>query len=184
MINRNEALVLIKKYINNRELIRISFSVEEILKDIAKRSNKDKELWAMTGLLHNIDYEYTSYEPEKRGYVSSQLLNGLLPDEALNAIKANNYMYTGHTPATALDKALIASAAVSEFIISVVSSTDSKKLNEINFDVVQLKYNDNSFIDMKIKNKINICVDFGIDIKSFLNLSINSLKRISNNLLL
>jgi predicted hydrolase (HD superfamily) len=182
MINRNEALVLLNKYLKNRDLIRYSLAVEAILKDTANKLHKDEELWSVSGLLHNLDYEYTFHEPEKRGSISSQILDGLLPKDGINAILANNYMHTGYTPTTSLDKAIISASAISDFIFSVVEVTPNKKLFEVDLKLLNSKFNDPHFFNKNVKKKINLCVDFGIDLKSFFIISINSLKKISESL--
>jgi len=182
MIDRNEALILLNKYLKKRDLIRYSLAVEAILKDTANKLHKDEELWSVTGLLHNLDYEYTFNEPEKRGSISSQLLEGLIPKDGLNAILANNYMHTGYTPTTSLDKAIIAASAISDFVFSVVEETPTKKLFEVDLKLLNTKFNDPYFSDRNVKNKINLCVDFGIDLKSFFVISINSLKKISDSI--
>ena len=97
---------------------------------------------------------------------------------------ANNDMHTGYTPTTSFDKALIATSAVSDFIFSVVATTPSKKLFEVDLNMVKCKFNNASFANKNIKNKIKLCIDFGIDLKSFLTLSLNTLKKISDDLLL
>jgi predicted hydrolase (HD superfamily) len=182
MINRNEALVLLQKYLKKKDLMRYSFAVEAILSESAKRLRKDEELWSVTGLLHNLDYEYTSHELEKRGNISAQLLDGILPKDGINAIMANNYKHTGYTPTTSLDKAVIAAGAISDFIFSVIKLTPTNKLFEVDLKLLNEKFNDPQFSDKNIKNKINLCVDFGIDLKSFFIISINSLKQISDSL--
>lgn len=184
MINRDEAFVLIKKYLKDKNSIRSSLAVEAILKELAKRLYKDEEVWGLTGLLHNIDYEYTLNEPERRGSVSAQLLEGLLPQKGVDAVMANNYKYTGHTPTTSLDKAVISVAAVSDFIFSVVKETPSKKLFEVDLNLVRNKLNDSSFTDKNIKNKIKLCLDYGIDLRSFVTISLSTLKKIADDLLL
>ena len=135
MINREEALVIVKKYLHDKDSIRQSLAVEAILREMAKRLGRDEELWGLAGLLHNIDYEFTTREPEKRGNLSGQLLEGLLPERAVNAIKSNNYIYTEQIPITSLDKALIATEALVGLIFVTVSLTSNKKLNEINTDL-------------------------------------------------
>ena len=182
MINRNEALVLLNKYIKKKDFIRHSLAVEAILRDIANKLHKDEELWSVTGLLHNLDYEYTLHEPEKRGSISSQLLQGLIPKDGLNAILANNYVHTGYTPTTSLDKAIIAASAFSDFIFSVVKDTQTKRIFEVDLKLLDTKFNDSHFSDKNIKKKINLCVDFGIDLKSFFLISLNSLKKTSDSL--
>ena len=110
MITRDEAFVLIKKYLRHEDNIRKSLAVEAILREIAKKLERNADLWGLTGLLHNIDYEYTSTEPESRGVLSAQLLEDLLPEKAVNAIKANNYTHTDYIPTTSLDKSLMAAS--------------------------------------------------------------------------
>jgi predicted hydrolase (HD superfamily) len=176
MIDRKQALVLINKYLKNEKIIKQSFIVEAILKKIAKILGKDEELWGLTGLLHNLDYEYTSEELEKRCSLSAQILEGLLPENCVNAIKANNYMYSDYVPSTSLDKSLIATTAVTTFIINVNNSLVSKKIHEIDVNTLVNKLNDTNFTDGLIRNRILLCADVGIDLRDFLQISLNIFK--------
>ena len=128
MISREEAFLLLKKYLRDEDNIRYSLAVEAVLREIANRLDRDEELWGLTGLLHNLDYEYTITEPEKRGSLSAQLLEDLIPEPGVNAIKANNYMHTDYIPITSLDKSLIAVDAAIGLIVATVHSIPSKKL--------------------------------------------------------
>ena len=123
MICREEALVLLRKYIKDQDLINKSFAVEALLRELSKKLQKDEELWGLVGLLYNLDYQYTSLDPGKRGSLSAEILEGLIPENAVNAIKANNYMYTSYIPTTTLDKSLI----------SVVASAEIRDLSRVIF---------------------------------------------------
>ena len=125
MITRDEAINLIKKYLKQEENIKHSLCLEIILREMAKRLNRDVNQWGLTGLLHNIDYEYTLGDPGKIGKLSSQILEGLLPDKSVNAIKANNYMHTDYIPTTTLDKSLIAADAMIKLIKKTSEEGDS-----------------------------------------------------------
>ena len=74
MLSRNEGLTLLKKYLRNENLRKHSFAVEAILREIACRLQKDEELWALTGLLHDLDYEYTKENPEKHATTTAEFL--------------------------------------------------------------------------------------------------------------
>ena len=178
MIDRKQAIVLIKKYLKNEKTIKQSFLTEAILKKIARILGKDEELWGLTGLLHNIDYEYTNEELEKRGSLSAQLLEGLLPENSVNAIRANNYIYSDYVPSTALDKSLIATTSVITFIINVNNSLLSKKINEFDVNTLMDKLNDFSFTNGIIRNRILLCADVGIDLRDFLKFSLNIFKEL------
>lgn len=178
MINREEAFVLIRRYIKDPELLRNSISVETLLRELAKKLQKDEELWGLVGLLHNLDYQYTIREPEKRGSLSAQILEGLLPENGVNAIKANNYTYTGYIPTTSLDKSLIAADAATGLIFAIARTTPSKKLTEIEISDLISKFNDSNFATGYNRSKIKLCVDIGIDVEVFLALCLNALKNL------
>ncbi|MGF3554192.1 MAG: hypothetical protein ACQXXF_02805 [Thermoplasmatota archaeon] len=178
MIDRKQAFVLIKRYIKNKNLIQHSLLAELILRNIAKKLGKNEELWGLTGLLYNIDYEYTIDEPEKRGLFAAQILEGLLPESCLNAIKSINYQYLDYVPTTSLDKSLVATAAITNFIITVLRSKSIKNISDINVDM--LKNELDEFNSSNIKNRILFCNDIGIDLKDFLQIGINAVKELTN----
>lgn len=182
MINREEAIKLLKKYLKEEENISYSFAVEAIMKEMAKRLDRDEELWGLTGLLHNLDYEYTLSEPEKRGSLSAQLLEDLLPERCVNAIKANNYMHTDYIPTTSLDKSLIAVDTATGLVIYTVRSMPSKKLAEIDLETLMNKFYDSSFAAKYNRNKIQLCADIGIELGAFLELMLDALKPLSDKL--
>jgi len=178
MINREEAFVLIRRYIKDPELLRNSLSVETLLRELAKKLQKDEELWGLVGLLHNLDYQYTSQEPAKRGSLSAQILEGLLPENGINAIKANNYMYTGRIPTTSLDKSLIAADAAAGLIFATARTMPSRKITEVDIKNLISKFNDSNFATGFNRSKIKLCIDIGIDIEVFLALCLDALKNL------
>lgn len=182
MINRDEAFILLKKYLRDEDNIRHSLAVEAILRSLAKVLNRNEELWGLTGLLHNLDYEYTGTEPEKRGSLSAQLLDDLLPERAVNAIRANNYRYTEYIPTTSLDKSLIAADAVTGFIITTVKSMTSKKIAEVDLDILFDRFKDETFASRYNRNKIQLCEDIGLNLKHFLELCLDTLNKISDEI--
>ena len=182
MINREEAFVLLKKYLRNEKLIKHSLAVEAIMREMARKLGKDEELWGLTGLLHDLDYEYTEKEPEKHANVSAQILEGLLPEMGVDAIKSHNYRHTDHIPTTSIDKALIAADAVSGLVIAAALVMPSKKLSEVRVETLLNKHKDNSFAKGCNRSRIELCIDTGIDLQSFLALSLNALKGIADKL--
>ena len=176
MIKREEALIIINKYLRNQDNIKYALAVEAVLKTIARKLERNEELWSLTGLLHNLDYEYTTGNPEDRGNLSAQILNGLLPESGVNALKANNYMHTDNIPTTSLDKALIAADALTGFIFYIARSTSLKKPSEVDMKILLAKFNDSSFGTRYNRNRILLCQDLGMDVQEFLALCLEALK--------
>ncbi len=182
MINRREAFTLLKKYIKNDKLIKHSLAVEAIMGEIATSLDKDEELWRLVGLLHDLDYEYTETTPEKHANVSAQILAGLIPEKGINAIKAHNYIHTDYIPTTSIDKSLLAADAVSGLVIAAALVMSSKRIHNVRLETLLNKFNDKSFAKGCDRNRINLCLDVGIDLDAFLMLSLNALKEISDEL--
>ncbi|MEF8879078.1 MAG: hypothetical protein V5A64_01645 [Candidatus Thermoplasmatota archaeon] len=177
LVDREEAFKLLKRYLKDESNIRFSFAVEAVMRTIAKRLNQNQDLWGITGLLHNIDYEYTSGEPEKKGILSAQIVEGLLPEKGVNAIQANNYIYTDQIPTTSLDKGLIAVSTAVGFIREIVRNTSSKDLKQVDLDLVLNKFNDASFAPKFKRSRMELCEDFDMDLNTFLSLTLKRLKK-------
>lgn len=182
MIARNEVLSLIKNYLRNEDRIKASMVVEAILRRLAKRFEEDEELWGITGLLHNLDYEYTEDDQHNRGVISAQVLDGLIPEEALNAIKANNYINTDHLPETPLDKALISAEAVTCLILSTLKVSHTQNIEDIDVKLLFEKFEDSSFAPSCNRNRMKLCNDLGLDVKEFLSLSLDAFLGIKEKL--
>ena len=182
MIDRTEALIILKKYRLDDTIIKHSIAVEAIMENLAKHLSKNEEIWKTVGLLHDLDYEYTKNKPEEHGERTAEILENMLPEEGINAIKAHNYIYTKYLPSSSLDKSLIASDSVTDLIIKSVQDTSSKKISDLKIETLIEKLNNNSFIKENNRKKIYLCIDIGIDIKKFLEISLNSLKKISDKL--
>ncbi len=182
MMDRDEGIKLLKQYLGNENLIKHSLAVEAILQEMARSLDKDKELWALTGLLHDLDYEYTKENPEKHATVTAEILKELLPDEVIHAIKAHNYKHTMQIPETYLDKALIAADAVSGLIIAAALVMPSKKLADVKPTTLHNKYKDKSFAAGCNRKRIYLCTDIGLERDKFLELSLTALKNIADQL--
>ncbi len=182
MISREEAFALLKKYVREDKLLKHSVAVETILRTVARKLGKDEELWGLTGLLHDLDYEYTQKEPEKHANISAQILEDLLPEEAINAIRGHNYKHTDYLPIASLDKSLIAADAASGLILATALVMPSKTLAEVKIETLMNKFNDTSFARGCSRAKIELCIDVGLDVEAFLKLGLNALKEISGQL--
>jgi putative nucleotidyltransferase with HDIG domain len=117
--SRDEAWELFCEWTGSESLRRHVLGVEAAMRAYAGRFGEDPELWAATGILHDLDYEkYPDLETghprvaielfEERGY----------PQQLIDAV-AGHAPYLGVPRETAMAKALFAVDELSGFIAAV-----------------------------------------------------------------
>jgi putative nucleotidyltransferase with HDIG domain len=56
-------------------------SVEGVMRALARRLNQDEELWALTGLFHDLDQDQTGEDPERHAHLAAEWLREAGVDE-------------------------------------------------------------------------------------------------------
>jgi len=113
-MKRQEALDLLHSMTSDASLLRHARSVELVMEGYAKRLNQDTDVWAITGLLHDADYE--AY-PEEHPNKIVAILNDKGEKEIAHAISAH-YTKWNVPYNSLLDKALLACDELTGFIIA------------------------------------------------------------------
>ena len=182
MISRDEAVELLKKHITTPNLLKHVYAVEAIMRGLAKHLSENEELWGLVGLLHDLDYEKTKDTPEQHAKITVELLKDTLPPEALHAIQAHNFEYTGMMPETKLDNALIAADALSGFIIAAALVMPNKKLAEVRIKTLKKKFRDKTFARGTGRDRIRRCELIGLDLPTFFEIGLIALQGIADTL--
>jgi len=183
VLTREEALNLVKKNVTKRNFVYHMLAVEAIMKSVARHFGEDEYLWGLTGLLHDIDYGKTEGTPEKHALLAEEILKEyVLPDELVRAIKAHNYQYTGIKPETRMEKALIASDAVSGLLVACALVMPSKKLEDVNVETVIKKFKAKDFARGVDRERILVCEQIGVPKEKFFEITLNGLKTVSSEI--
>src|SRR4051812_33435678 len=103
-MQRQEALDLLHSLTKSESLLRHMRTVELVMEAYAIKLGEDPTKWAITGLLHDADYEAF---PDKHPNVIVEKLNSLGETEITHAISAH-YTQWNVPYDTPLDKALLA----------------------------------------------------------------------------
>ncbi|MGD8563271.1 MAG: HDIG domain-containing protein, partial [Desulfarculaceae bacterium] len=92
----DQARALMESQISEETLRKHCLASAAVCRALARRLEEDEELWAVTGLLHDLDFEQTKDNPSQHGVVAAEILEKEgLPAEAITAIKAHNAELTG-----------------------------------------------------------------------------------------
>jgi len=180
-MRRDELLKILKEHVHNDKLIKHMIAVEAIMRALAEKLGEDIDLWGAVGLLHDIDYEYTKDDFTKHGIKSAEFLKELLPEEALDAIKAHNEL-TGYICDSKLSKALKAADQISGLIVATALVMPNKTIDEVKVKSIKKKFKQKDFARGVKREKIKLIEDLGFTLDEFFELSLNAIKKVKNEL--
>jgi putative nucleotidyltransferase with HDIG domain len=175
-LTRDEAFDLVRKNVSRKNVIYHMLAVEAIMRGLAGHFGENEGEWGLTGLLHDIDYEKTEADPEKHGLLAEETLKELVPDALIRAIKTHNSKYTGIMPEHRMEKALIASDAMSGLLVACALVLPSKKLADVRVETVARKFKDKDFARGAERERIMLCEQIGIPRDKFFEIALNGLK--------
>ena len=105
MLTLARAHALLDGHLANSSKAAHSRVVAHLMRRIAEVLQEDAQLWGIVGLCHDLDDLETKGQRSLHGIVTAQWLEGGLPPEALEAIRAHDHR-TGGLAATEIANAL------------------------------------------------------------------------------
>lgn len=182
-INRNEALKLLRNYVKNEKMIMHCLASEAVMTDLAEKLGQDKEKWGLAGLLHDLDVEITNADPKVHGLKTAELLRDYHVDrEIIDAIELHNEDAT-HIPRTKmLHHALAAGETITGLIFATTYVYPSKKITDLKPKSVVKRMKEKHFAASVKRDNILECEKIGLTIDQFAEISINAMKRISDEI--
>jgi len=183
MINREQALTLLKKHIQAENLIKHCLATEAIMRAVARRLAKDEELWGLTGLLHDIDLEITRDDQSKHALVGADMLaREGFPPEALQTIRAHNGERLGIQRQTEFEHALAASETITGLIVATALVQPEKKIANVKVKSVAKRMKEKRFAENVNREIILECEPIGIPLDDFVALSIEAMQGVADDL--
>jgi putative nucleotidyltransferase with HDIG domain len=113
---RDEAWELVCEWIDSDSLRKHVLGVEACMRAYAERDGEDAELWGVTGLVHDLDYErYPDPDTGHPRMALDELRERDYPEEVIDAV-AGHADYLDHPRTTPLAKTLYAVDELSGFV--------------------------------------------------------------------
>ncbi|HEY2769258.1 MAG TPA: HD domain-containing protein [Solirubrobacteraceae bacterium] len=117
--SRDEAWTLLTEWTQSASLRRHMLAVEAAMRAYAPRFDGDVDLWGLTGLLHDLDYErYPNLEDGHPRYAIRELEARGYPPELVRAV-ASHADFLEVSRDTPMEKALYAVDELSGFVLAV-----------------------------------------------------------------
>jgi putative nucleotidyltransferase with HDIG domain len=149
MPDRNDAWRLLCEYTASDSLRKHALAVEACVRAYAKKLGGDEELWALTGLLHDFDYEKwpndAHHPTQEHPYAGTLILKERgYPEEMIHAI-LGHANYSGVERVSPLDHVLFACDELSGFLTACALVKPSKSIHEVEAPSVKKKLKDKAF---------------------------------------
>jgi putative nucleotidyltransferase with HDIG domain len=149
MPNRDESWGLLCEYTQSESLRKHALAVEACVRAYARKFGADEELWGITALLHDFDYERwpnaALHPTEEHPYEGSKILHDRgYPEEMIHAILGHaDYCNVART--APLDKTLFACDELAGFLTACALIKPSKSIHEVEAASVKKKLKDKAF---------------------------------------
>lgn len=120
-ISREEAVALLEEWVESESLRRHCHAVEAAMRAYAAKFGADEELWGVTGLLHDADYErFPDMDDTERGHprtIMAHLESLDAPPEMVRAI-ASHADFLGVSRDSPMERALFAVDELCGFLVA------------------------------------------------------------------
>lgn len=143
-MNRSQALDIVREYVKNENLVRHMLAVEAAMRLYAEKLGQDQEIWGMTGLLHDFDWEIHP-TLEQHPHLGAPILQERgVPQVIVQAI-LSHADHTGVPRQTPMEKGLYACDEITGLITAVALVRPSRSLDDLEVSSVKKKWKDKAF---------------------------------------
>jgi putative nucleotidyltransferase with HDIG domain len=181
-MTRDEALALVHDYVKNDNLVKHMLAVEAAMRFYARKFGEDVEKWAVTGLLHDFDWEI---HPSLEGHPLAGepiLRQRGVPEEIIHAVMSHAD-HTGVPRQTRMEKALYACDEVTGLITAVALVRPSRSLLDLEPSSVKKKWKDKAFAAGANREEIQkAAAEFGIELWEHVGNVITAMRQIAPEL--
>ncbi|HAJ37072.1 MAG TPA: HAD family hydrolase [Chloroflexi bacterium] len=145
---RDEAYALLCEWVQSESLRRHMLAVEAALRAYARHFGEDEELWGITGLLHDLDYErFPNMDDLVNGHPRTELRlfrERGYPPELIHAVEAHA-TFLGVPRESLLDKALLACDELTGLIQAAAYVRPDRDLRNVELKSIKKKWKDKAF---------------------------------------
>lgn len=181
-MKRDEALAFVHEYVKNDHLVNHMLSVEAAMRYYAEKLGEDVELWGVTGLLHDFDWEIHP-TAEQHPQDGAPLLRQRGVDEVIVRAILSHGDHTGVPRETSMEKALFACDEVTGLVTAVALVRPSRSLLDLEPASVKKKWKDKAFAAGANREEIERSArEFGVDLWEHVGNVIQAMRKIAPEL--
>jgi len=178
-MDRTQALAIVREYVKNENLVRHMMAVEATMRFYAEKYGEQVEVWGLTGLLHDFDWEI---HPTLEGHPQdgAPILRARGVDEVIVRAILSHADHTGVPRLSRMEKALLACDEITGLITAVALVRPSRSLLDLEAQSVKKKWKDRAFAAGANREDIaRATEDFGVDLWEHVGNVILAMRRIA-----
>ena len=185
-MNREKALEIMNKHIKSEHILKHSYAVEAVMRALARKLEPEsEELWAMTGLLHDLDVDIPECRenPKVHGRKTVEFLKaeGYGNEEMYQSICAHNEE-TGVAIDTKMDRAIYAADPITGFITAITLVYPDKRISSVKVKSITKRMDEVRFAAGANREAMRSVEALGISFPEFAELSLKAMNDISDQL--
>jgi len=140
----DEALSILKEFNQSDSLLKHAYSVEGVMRYIARKLGEDEEKWGIVGLMHDVDYERF---PDQHCKKAREILEERgWPEEYIRAIVSHCWgICSDVEPKSSMEKTLYAVDELTGLITAAALVRPSRSVADMEAKSVMKKWKDKSF---------------------------------------
>lgn len=164
-----------EKPITERHLI----SVEGVMRRLARHFGENEDLWALTGLFHDLDQDQTGDDMERHARLAAEWIREAgAPEPVVNGVLAHAHP---EYRTDLMSRAIVAADALAGLLVAAALPRPEKAAG-MKVSSVKKKLKEKSFAPGVNREEIHACEEIGLDLDIFIGLGIEGLQIVASDI--
>jgi putative nucleotidyltransferase with HDIG domain len=161
------------EWVESESLRRHMLAVEAALRAYARHYGEDEDLWGITGLLHDLDYErFPDMDDQVNGHPRTELRlfrERNYPDALIHAVEAHA-TFLGVPRESLLDKALLAVDELTGLVLASTYVRPDRDIRQLEVNSVKKKWKNRKFTEAIDRDEnMRFIEELGVDFDEHLS---------------
>jgi len=175
-MDRSSTLALLYEYTKSESLRKHALAVETAMRAYAKKFSADEEQWAITGLIHDFDYEMYPQAPD-HPLKGSEILKAQGYSDDIRTAILGHASYSGVKRESLMAKCLFACDELCGFIVACSLVRPNKQIAGLEVSSVKKKLKDKAFARNVNRDDITQgAIELGVPLEEHIQFVIDALK--------
>jgi putative nucleotidyltransferase with HDIG domain len=181
-MTRDEAWNIVCEFVQSDSLRRHMLAVEACMVAYAEKFGEDAELWAVTALLHDFDWEIHPAAPD-HPMKGEAILAGRGVDETIRRAILSHATYSGVPRQSLLERALFACDELAGFLTACAYVKPGRSIFEVDTASVKRKLKDKAFArNVNRDDIVTGAQELGVPLEEHITFCIDAMKKRASEL--